>query len=268
VPISNRSLPSLTGLVKGLNFGRWSVFPCGHVCRPPWGDVEAGGGIPQNGSSPMSKNKWYRKESWTQKDREDFFARHKLARERKKAAYLRIQAYHLEKIGTPEAIRGALELLDLMIKEWPEKIELAMAYHQRATCLESLGQVDEAIIAYRNSFEAERQQPNVVTYAVLEFGMFAIRHNRPDLYQEVLSVLHELAEESDMIFPAQQYLFHAITAIIADEFELKQAAKVHAKRAIEAAEVIHSGFRYHRNVGLVAKQDNTIEARLATISAT
>src|SRR5262245_4018263 len=91
-------------------------------------------GVRRTGHEPMGDT-WYRRTSWSDLDRRAFFDR--LARSRtrgNKAQYLRIQAVHLEETGRPALVRAALELLDMVVREWPEPSEVAQAYHQQATC--------------------------------------------------------------------------------------------------------------------------------------
>jgi hypothetical protein len=60
---------------------------------------------------------WFRKTSWSETDQADFFARLKRSRgASNKAQYLRIQASHLEGVGSPGLLRASLTLLD---KETP-----------------------------------------------------------------------------------------------------------------------------------------------------
>src|SRR6185312_4454064 len=100
---------------------------------------------------------WFRKITWTESDRADFFAR--LARARgatHKAQYLRIQAVHLQHTGHLESVRAALELLDILIADHPEPTQLALAHMQRGECLSTLGDHDAGLTAHREALAAER----------------------------------------------------------------------------------------------------------------
>ncbi len=204
----------------------------------------------------MSKTDWYRRETWTSDDRREFFSRHKRAHEHNKPQYLRIQAWHLEQTGKPELINAALELLNLMIEKYPSPIQLASAHHQRATCLEAIRRHDEAIEAYRDAMQAQREFPNVKTNAALDFGMFAVRHRHAMLYDEVLATLEEFIE--DLRFPYEQYQFNAILAMIASHDGDNLEAKRCARRAMAAYARKDSGLRYHPRVGLVTEPNGEI----------
>lgn len=90
----------------------------------------------------MSITDWFRRSSWTARDREEFDAR--LQRSRgpaNKAQYLRIQALHLAEAGLHTA---AIDLLDKLLREFPCRTELASAHQQRAESLAKLRQPDAA----------------------------------------------------------------------------------------------------------------------------
>jgi tetratricopeptide (TPR) repeat protein len=214
----------------------------------------------------MSTNDWFRKNSWSSKDREDFFSRFKRARDYNKPQYLRVQAYYLLTSGKKEEITGALELLDLLINEWPSPIELELAYYTKAQCLEALGRLDQVIEEYRNAFESRRKQPNVRTNAPLGYAMFVIRNNLTDLYDEITAILEELVLENDIIFPIDKYQYFTAFAFIADYRNQKEIAKECAARALQTAEQTYSGFSRHPNVGLLMKKDEKIIAKLRKIS--
>ena len=85
----------------------------------------------------MGDDTWYRPRTWSDEDQAAFFA--KLQRSRSgfhKAQYCRIQAYELQQAGSYKA---ALQLLDLLLAEWPTDAQKAAAFHQRAMYAEKLG---------------------------------------------------------------------------------------------------------------------------------
>ena len=89
---------------------------------------------------PMSKLEWYRRTTWTDVDRVDFDTRLKRSRGTgNKAQYLRIQAYHLAEVGNEE---GAIQLLDRLFAEFPEKLQLAQAHEQKGSSLARLGRIE------------------------------------------------------------------------------------------------------------------------------
>ena len=129
-------------------------------------------------------DEWYRRTTWTKDDQADFEARLARARKRSRAQYLRIQASHLMEADNPQLTSAALELLNRMLAEYPSDIEVAQAHAQRAECYIRLGEVDNAIEAFRSALAKEREFPNVRTTAWLDFGWLVIERGLPELYDE------------------------------------------------------------------------------------
>lgn len=213
----------------------------------------------------MKQKDWFRRTTWTKQDNQDFFSRLKRARENNRVQYLLIQASCLEDTGNQKYIVGALDLIEIAINQYPYPIYLERAYQQKANCLERVGKLDDALIAYRNAFIARRNKPNIRTDAPLKFGMYAVRHNRHDLYREVLSVFQELVNRNDISFPVEHFMFYSTTAIIADHFHEKEKARQCAQKALDAESKTYSGLVRHPTVGLVKRPDKEIENKLQRI---
>jgi tetratricopeptide (TPR) repeat protein len=208
---------------------------------------------------------WYRHTAWTPADREDFHTHLARARSHKRGGYLLIQAAHLQRAGTRDALDGALELLDLLLREYPGPVQRESACLLQARCLESLNRLDDALDSYRLAFQARRDNPNIRTYAPLYFGMFVVRHDRVELYAEAQAIFHELIQDNDLIFPDAQYLYFSANAIIVDRDGQKDFARACARKALEAAATDHSGSGRHPNLGLVEERDPVIERKLRKI---
>jgi tetratricopeptide (TPR) repeat protein len=207
----------------------------------------------------MSKLDWFRRSTWTDQDREEFNARLKRSRATNKAQYLGIQATHLAEVGLHEV---AIELLDRLLTEFPERIQLASAHLQKAECLARLGQIEPAISEFRAALQAQRDFPNVRTNAWLDFAWFVVEKQQTDLYGEVLEVFKEFRPESADPFPVIEYGYWAIKAIIAESSGEEANACEFAKRALAEASRQHSGLRYHAKLGLVGSQRPWVEGKL------
>lgn len=181
-----------------------------------------------------------------------------------KAQYLRIQAGHLHELGEASSLRAALELLDLLIAEYPEPIQLAQAHAQRAECWSALGEGDAGLVAYREALDAERKLPNVKTNAYIGFGELAIDLAREDLYPEALSALDEFGGEE--AFPILRYRSCAVRALMCERLGRVAEARRHAESALEAAAATESTFRYHRKLGLVTNQETDTHRRLLALA--
>jgi tetratricopeptide (TPR) repeat protein len=211
---------------------------------------------------------WFRRKTWTPKDREEFFGRLRRSRGAfNKAQYARIQAYELLTTRSRDAYLAALELLDMVLAEWHDEAQLASVYHHRAECFAGLGDLPRAIDAYRQVFQTQRVRKGELTAAHLDFGWLVVTTPLPKLYDEALTALREFHGDSYDAFPVSRYRARAIQALIFDCRGLHDEARDSARVALDAAAARHSGFRYHAKLGLVASPDKTIHERLRTHAA-
>lgn len=199
---------------------------------------------------------WFRKITWSEADQADFFAHLKRSRTvENKAQYLRIQAGHLEGVGSPEFLKAAISLLDKMFNEFRSEFELASAYRQKASCMAKLGNIDGAIKNYQCALETEREIPRVKTYAFMEFGKLVAEKKLALFYDEALIALEAEMNSRGILFPSDTFNAFGIRSLIAAEKGQIQKAKDFAKVALEAATKTDSGLRYHPTVGLVRDKD-------------
>jgi hypothetical protein len=210
-------------------------------------------------------DEWYRRKVWTDENREEFFTRLRRSRTAyHKAQYVRIQAAELLATGKREAYVTALELLDLILKDWPEEAGVVVHYH-RAQCFRGLDDISRAIESYRQIFFIQRRdRRGVFTAPHLDFGWMVATTPMPEFYDEVLGLLVEFA---DYTFPVERYRANAIAALISADCGQDQQARTHARKALEEAAVEHSGFRYHAKHGLVESPDEKVYERLQELAA-
>ena len=212
----------------------------------------------------MTPNDWFRRTTWTDRDRHEFDVRLKRCRSpRKVAQYLRIQASHLAEAGQYGASAG---LLDRLFVECPDKIQLAQAHAQKAAILAKLNDIDGAIQEYRAALQAEREFPNVHTNARLDFGWFVVKHDLAEFYDEALRTLGEFRDEAGLKFPATEFRYLAIQALIADSRGEKDHASGFARDALREAARVHSGVSRHPDVGLVGSVPKTVKDRLQSLA--
>jgi tetratricopeptide (TPR) repeat protein len=213
----------------------------------------------------MGKQDWFRSTTWTPEVQTQFFTRLKRSKSNyHRAQYIRIQAHTLQYDASPPHYEDALELLDYLINKNPEPSELAMAYLQRAQCLENTGHIDDATQAFLSSLSAEKAYPNVKTNAPIEFAMFVLHHNLKQHYDTTLSSLEGI--EVQNLFPISQYQFNLAHAILLAEKGKADIARLYAQKALAAAQQTYSGFRFHPTLGLVEKIDSQLHSRLQEIA--
>ena len=215
----------------------------------------------------MSNQEWFRKTTWTESDREDFFAHFKRSRKTSRVQYLKIQAYHLYETNRLKEISAALELNNLALEEYPEHIYQAQLLEQKAECLNKLGKIDEAEENFLLALEAMREIPNVKPNVQFSFGLFVIEHNISRLYKEALMILDEFKDIGDgKVFPITEYYFYGLKAIVLHREGNIKEAKHLALKAITASEKQYSGFSRHPKVGLVNKKEDMFYNELASVA--
>src|SRR6185312_14446759 len=132
----------------------------------------------------MARNDWFRRSTWTPEDQEAFWARLRRSRSSEgRAQYLRIQAWHFERVGLIEA---AMDLLDAHIRDYPESLGVAQVHCQIASCREKKGDIPGSLSELRIALALQRDNPRVLTRAFFEFARLAAEHNVTQVYDEVL----------------------------------------------------------------------------------
>ncbi|MBN9519148.1 hypothetical protein J0H58_11615 [bacterium] len=199
----------------------------------------------------MAKD-WFRRTTWTPADREAFFARLRRSRTTfHKAQYLCLQAGTFLGCRTPEGTAAALELTEVLLRDYPDPFELASAHLIRAEYLESQGDVPGAVEAYRHALQAQRDHPRVRTTAPQGFAWLVATRPLPDLYREALAGLDEFGETDG------SYRSRGARALIQFALGDRAAAGRSARLALEAA-AGRSGLR---------ASDRRVRERLAEVAA-
>jgi len=204
---------------------------------------------------------WYRKKGWGPKRREEFFAR--LRRCRDKSEYVRVQALELVDTESRKSHLGAMELFDYFLKEWPDDCMLSTVLDGRAECLVRMGDLDQAVEAYRKVFEVLRGHA-IQTPTPLDFGWLVSTTPLPKLYDEALSVLAEFPRNT---FPIERYRAHVVQALIFHARRKRTKARQHARAALAEAAITDSGMRYHPTFGVVQSADQKLQRKLRGIAA-
>ncbi len=181
----------------------------------------------------MGKGDWYRKATWSLEDQKDFFDHLSRATgSSEKAEYLRKQAYCLQTQASPPNNEAALLLLEQLIKEFPDPAQIGLAYLQKAKCYEDMGQVDQALQAYREAVKLSKSGAgNYGTDAPLHFGIFVVKHRLIEHYNEVLESLE--GTEPILLFPFARYMACATMSLIVDDTGMKDKAREYAVKALE-----------------------------------
>lgn len=183
---------------------------------------------------------WYRNKEWSNRIENDFFA--KLARaQTQKFQYVVIQAGILAKKYPEVAIR----LIEFYFQSRINKFFDANALTSKATAYISLGEIDKALEAYRETLEREEEFPNLQSGAYMEYPYFVATRGIESEYDYALHVLNKNSDRP--AFPLDMFIWYASKAII-------ENSSKYANKALEAAQIKKSGLLYHQNLGLVGKE--------------
>jgi tetratricopeptide (TPR) repeat protein len=203
----------------------------------------------------MAAKDWFRNEDWNAEIEAHFFAKLARARPANRPQYLRIQAYHL----TPTRPNVALMLLDNFFQS-DDPVFRATAHECRAEAYLALGRIDDALDSLRSALAREREFPNVITNAWLRFAMLVAKGDLRIHFPEALKVLAE--NERHAAFPVQKFERHAAEAMILASSGDGAGAQAQAIKALEAAQLRRSGFRYHADLGLVGSKQEDVVKRM------
>jgi len=215
----------------------------------------------------MKNREWFRKTTWTESDREDFFAHLERSRKTSRAQYLRIQALYLYETKSLNEIEVALELCNLALVDYSEQVELASVLGQKAMCFNKLGKLQEAEETFFLAIGAMRAFRHMRPQVPFSFGLFVIEHKISRLYQEVLMILDEFESITDgIVFPSTVYYFCGIKAIILYRENYPKEARLYATEAIKASEKQYSGLSRHPKFGLVTTRGDAFYKELTEIA--
>ena len=176
----------------------------------------------------MAKEEWFRKKKWSEEDEKEFFTR--LNRSKtiyNKSQYLRIQADCL----VNEYPKTALELIEILLRKYPDKSQFHLAYSTQARCNKILGEKEKVVASYHKSFEARRNYPNFKSYSHFEFGVWVINEQLIEYYDEIYNLIEEF-DEQQQIFSQPLFYKNGICAIINYQRGNISQAKYEASNAI------------------------------------
>ena len=206
----------------------------------------------------MTSEDWYRNKEWSKEVEAQFFA--KLKRARRKEQYLRIQASTIAR-NNPDV---ALMLLEQYFS-LDDDFDHAQAYCDMASAFLAKGEVQKAVQSYGKALEREAEFPKLKTDAYILYPLNIVENKLDNLYQSANEILE--AHQDRLMFPIDYFRWHAAKAIIAADLGDNELASSHATRALEAAQIKKSGFRFHQNLGLVGKEFKGVVDELRAIHA-
>jgi tetratricopeptide (TPR) repeat protein len=139
----------------------------------------------------VTQHDWYRRTTWSEADRSEFFARLKRSRGSfHKAQYLTIQAIHLQENGL---YNDALTLLQIVQEQYGEEYR-TKALRLRAECLWAVGEPRASFDAYLEALASQKKFPNIICGAALSFAERFHEYDNGAYRKLLLEELHDEIE--------------------------------------------------------------------------
>lgn len=201
---------------------------------------------------------WYRRKTWTNKDKDEFFAKLKRARADGRAQYLKIQAIELVETKEKYLLDVAEELLNKVLTEYPEsRFDTSSVLHTLGDIYRLRTNYEKALEYYGQSLAFEKDFPNVITAYYLDFSELVVKTANKNFYDVVEALLEDRL--SRQLFPVAKYKMCSMLSIINHEKGNLDKAKYYHRLAEENATAETSGLHYHKHLGIVTKRDSWLE---------
>jgi hypothetical protein len=200
----------------------------------------------------VSSDDWYRNKDWNASIEEHFYSKLKRARTQRDQ-YLVIQALTLA--GSRPDI--SLRMVDEYFESRTDQFDDVRALLAKANACRALNDLDGCISAFKEVLVREREFPNHQTGVYLDYPYLVATKKIENEYSNALEVLNEHVDR--LAFPLDHFKWHASRALINSD-------GAEAQKALEAAKVKKSGFRFHQDVGLVGKEHEKTINHLCKIS--
>jgi len=201
---------------------------------------------------------WYRKKSWDKSDEEHFFQKLSRARKDNRAQYLKIQGIELMDTKKPELLEVAEMLLENLLTEYPEdKFNRSSTFKTLGEIYKLRGNNEKAIEYFKKAIDFEKEYPNVQTGAYLDYAELIIKMDREGNFEEVENLLTDKLET--LMFPNDKYISYSILSYLNSRNGFENLAAEYAELAEMNATAETSGFRYHKNLGVVKNRNNFLD---------
>lgn len=200
----------------------------------------------------MSSEDWYRNENWNASIEEHFYSKLKRTRTQRDQ-YLVIQALTLADTY-PEV---SLRLVNEYFESRKDQFDDIRALLAKANACKTLNDLDGCISAFKEVLGREREFPDYQTGVYLDYPYLVATQKIENEYANAVDVLNEHVDR--LTFPLDYYKWHASKALINNDGS-------EAQKALDAAKVKRSGFRFHQDVGLVGKEHEKTIKHLCKIS--
>lgn len=175
---------------------------------------------------------WYRRKTWTKTDEEEYFAKLGRARKDGRAQYLRVQALELIETKDNNLLSVAETLLNKILTDYPDnRIEKSQTNNSLGEIYKLREDYETAIEYFQKSLDFEKEFPNVITSAYLNFSETVVRAEKTELYDKVENLLTEKINKDTLKFPVQNYIMYSVMTVISEYKNDLGQAKIYADLA-------------------------------------
>ncbi|SGZ09242.1 Putative uncharacterized protein [Moritella viscosa] len=148
-------------------------------------------------------------------------------------------------------------MVDEYFESRKDQFDDVRALLARAIAFMALGDLEKCVATYKEILQREKEFSKHQTGVYLDYPYLVATQKIESEFTNALDVLNEHIDR--LTFPLDHYKWHASKAIISSDGS-------EAKKALEAAKVKRSGFRFHQDVGLVGKEHEKTIKQLCKIS--
>lgn len=151
----------------------------------------------------------------------------------------------------------SLRLVEEYFESRKDQFDDVRALSAKANAFIVLDEIERCVVTYKEMLEREREFPNRRTGVYLDYPYLVATEKIENEYANALVVLNENMDRP--MFPIEHYKWHASKALISQD-------GLEAQKALDAAKMKRSGFRFHQDLGLVGKEHEQTIKRLCKIS--
>jgi hypothetical protein len=259
-PVDRHPTPN-GGALPTRDASRSFTAPPRAAARGSFRNTGPGDGVSSGGVA----DEWYRTPDWSAEAREEFERRLQRARPYNQSQYLRIKAGSLQAHGGDAERRGARELYERVLRDYPDAFALDTlpSLLGLATLAEEDGATDEAIDRLRAAVDVA-DAGNVRGDQHLRLAELLIRSEDPERWTEAGTVLDRVIDP-DLAFSKNRFRFAVLRARLAAREGDGAAAASFAKAALAETARARPDFSRHSDLGW-ANADPDIAAEMQALA--
>jgi tetratricopeptide (TPR) repeat protein len=213
----------------------------------------------------MSDRDWFRQTDWNEEIERLFFKKLRAARSYSRAQYLQIQSGTLIQPDRPDLVPIAIGMAQRVLAEYPDELhQVVLAHGNIGRAHEMMGEIDQAIAAYRNAWKAEDAAVGIRTNARLKIALLLVMNDRKDDADEAFRAIDD--DGSASLFPVVGMTVSLVRATIRAWRGDPEGAAQHAEDGLRAAAQERSPLRYHAQLGLVNEKHAKYVAALKKLT--